>query len=219
MVYLALSCLQGRMAREAVCDLTKLEPEGIQLTPGNIPEEDFKDWFDAQNIPFMTHHGFDWEYRKRRVWNRSEGSYSCEALEGASVHPPINPDIGEDWMMSGRVLEVMYGAYGLGNENDVRLAMSLGVPLAVDVSHVYIQLEQETMSPKVWKHLQEYDNIVEVHVSANNGRHDTHQPLTADSFGLAWAREKAKAGTPLVLECYMHKLSESDRLQQMEMFR
>lgn len=214
MTWLALSCLQGRMSREAVLELLRFEPEGIQLTPGNIPEVDFEEWFRGENIPFMLHHGFDWEYRKRRVW---EGS-SCTALEGASIHPPIHPE-EYDWMGCGHVLEVMYGDYGLGNGDEVESAMNSGLRLAVDVSHVYIQLMQGQMELGTWFRLQDYDNIAEIHVSANEGKHDVHQALTEKTFGLAWAKEKKEAGTPVVLECYMHKLSPSERMRQMEFMR
>lgn len=59
----------------------------------------------------------------------------------------------------------------------------------------------------------------EVHVFANDGRRDQHRPLTADTFGRAWARERLRAGTPTVLECYMHQLSTAERQHQLATLR
>jgi len=56
-------------------------------------------------------------------------------------------------------------------------------------------------------------------VSANDGRRDLHRPLGADEFGLDWARERLAGGDPVVLECYMHKLSDAERRAQIDLVR
>ena len=199
-------------------DLMSLSPDGIQLTPGNVPLSDFKEKFLDKNIPYLVHHGFEWDRIKRKVW---EGN-TCVAMEGATVHPPTRP-LTSEWMEQDRSFETMYGSYGMGTgegEGSVTEAMRANLPLVVDVSHIFIQLEQGAMEMKTWESLQDYDNIVEVHVSTNQGRHDTHQPMTEDgSFGFMWAKEKMREGTPLVVECYMHKLSQEQRSQQVDWFR
>jgi hypothetical protein len=214
MLLLALSCLQGRPATKAAEELLALGPDGLQLTPGNMPELTFQGWIQEREVALSIHHGFDWRLRKRQVWQGSK----CTALEGASIHPPVRAT-NMDYLHSGRVLEVMYPGYGLGSGAEVEEAMSCGVALAVDVSHVFIQLTQGTMNEHTWKRLQSYSNIAEVHVSANDGQADIHTPLTEDSFGIPWALEKMKSGTPLVLECYMHRLSIDERKQQLEFLR
>ena len=85
-LYLALSCLQGRPGVEALDELLSLEPDGIQLTPGNLLPSDFKAQVESRGVAYSLHHGFDWVRWKRRVWS---DAMKCEALPGASVHPPL----------------------------------------------------------------------------------------------------------------------------------
>ena len=70
------------------------------------------------------------------------------------------------------------------------------------------------MGDATWQRLQGYGDIREVHLSANRGRHDTHERLQADTFGLAWAIERGRDGVPVVLECYMHRMGDAERREQ-----
>ncbi len=93
----------------------------------------------------------------------------------------------------------MYPGYRLGCGAELERAMEQGLTLAVDVSHINIQLCAGVMSVCTWERLQRYAAIAEVHVSDNAGRVDSHGPLTADTFGLSWAKERCVQGIPLVL--------------------
>lgn len=217
MLYLALSCLQGTPSKQAVEELWELEPDGIQLTPGNYPERGFRTWFLSQNIPFKLHEGFDWSFRRRPVW----GDYGeCLALEGATIHPPKTQthDVALQQAVfdSGRVLETMYPGYVLGYERSLQEAMDAQIPLAVDVSHIDLQFESSVISQECWQRLQAYEHIHEIHVSQTYKGKDAHRALTRESFGLQWAREHT---APVVLECYMHRLSKDERQRQVEMIR
>ena len=151
-------------------------------------------------------------------------------MEGAcvvaseSVHPPKtdSPSASTWWAWFERapvrpVLETMYPGYTLGDGEAIERLMDAGVALAVDISHVFIQRTQGTMTDATWRRLMDYDAIAEVHVSANSGEHDAHRPLTATTFGLAWARERFAEGMPTVVECYMHKLDTGERQRQISL--
>ena len=73
------------------------------------------------------------------------------------------------------------------------------------------------MSAQTWRRLQRYPRIAEIHVSDNAGRIDSHRPIDTNTFGLGWARELAITGLPLILEAYMHKLSDLERRAQVEL--
>jgi hypothetical protein len=75
------------------------------------------------------------------------------------------------------------------------------------------------LSDATLKRVLDYDNNHEVHVSANDGRRDLHAPLTRATFGLEWAHERERAGIPLILECYFHRLSPDDRARQLALAR
>jgi hypothetical protein len=141
-----------------------------------------------------------------------------------SVHPPKGAGlawvegVGHALAAEGVVFETMYPGYALGSGEEVERAMTLGWTLAVDVSHVYLQLRAGAMADATWRRLRDYPRVAEVHVSANEGRHDTHRPLTPRTFGLDWARERG-ATVPLVLECYFHRLSIDERREQMAWVR
>lgn len=201
---------------------------GVQLTPGNHPTPDFEMHVKRSDVGSRTHHGFDFESRKRDVWS-SNGDCLVHA---DSVHPPRDDSAAASairargitqWMeqLEGRggmpVLETMYPGYVLGTGDEIEDAMRLGVSLAVDVSHVFIQLSAGAMSEETWRRLEAYSHIREVHVSANAGTHDSHAPLTSNSFGVGWARERLQAGVPTVLECYFHRLSPSERAAQIDL--
>ncbi len=187
---------------------------GIQLTPGNLPTRGFREHVAASGVITRTHHGFAWRERKTATWIGG----AC-AVESESVHPPL---VGDqlDWRTwferapRRPILEVMYPGYALGTGDEVERAMDEGLALAVDVSHVFLQLAQGAMLARTWQRLQRYDRIAEVHVSANLGRADSHRPLAPSTFGLGWAVERV-AELPVILECYMHKLSEQQRFDQL----
>jgi hypothetical protein len=221
-LYLALSCLQGRPMQGAFDELASVGAVGLQLTPGNHPTADFE-----QHVGRATtrrHHGFDFTRRRREVW----GAHGQCLVDAESVHPPgvdtpaaaaIEASGGLGPWLEARgadepLLETMYPGWLLGSGAAIEDAMRLGVPLAVDVSHVFIQLCAGVMRPGTWRRLAAYRNVREVHVSANSGTHDAHAPLTSASFGLDWARERLKSGTPTILECYMHRLSPAERAAQ-----
>lgn len=216
MLFIALSALQGRPMAAAFDELAALGA-GVQLTPGNHPTPGFRACVAASGIATRRHHGFAFDARKTEVWRN--GACVCDS---ESVHPPLcTPDSGSPWrswyeQASVRpILEVMYPSYELGTGSEVEGAMDDGLSLAVDISHIYIQRTQGAMTERTWRRLQDYPGIAEVHVSANQGRHDTHQPICADSFGLDWAHAQWAAGTPVVYESYLHKLSRSERQAQL----
>lgn len=218
MLYLALSCLQGR-PMQAAFDALAVLADGVQLTPGNVPTPDFALHVARSGVPIRTHQGFCWYQRRRAVWDDAGRCVSGSM----SVHPPRT---GLDWLerMAREhaiwpLLEVMYPGWMLGDGAQVERAMELGVRLAVDVSHVYIQRTQGAMSSVTWRRLQAYDHVHEIHVSANDGRADTHRPLTPETFGLAWAQERAQSGCSVILESYFHRLDRGARQQQVALAR
>ena len=62
MLFVALSCLQGRPMAAAFDELAALGT-GIQLTPGNLPTADFVAHVAASGVTTRTHHGFAWRAR------------------------------------------------------------------------------------------------------------------------------------------------------------
>ena len=216
MLYVALSSLQGRAMAAAFDELAALGT-GIQLTPGNHPTPGFQAHVAASGVAVRRHHGFSFDARRRDTWR--DGACVTDA---ESVHPPEAGGPWRAWYESQParpVLEIMYPGFELGTGPEIEDAMTAGLPLAVDISHVHIQRTQSAMSERTWRRLQDYSRIAEVHVSANDGRHDTHQPLRRDSFGLPWARERLALGDPVVLECYMHRLSEGERRAQLDVLQ
>lgn len=218
MLYLALSCLQGRPAAQACRDLLSLGAPGIQLTPGNVPDAALVD--ELAGIPVRTHHGFSWKAMKQRVWDDS--GRCCVTAD--SVHPPTErePAFARWWEAirehpGPAIHETMYPGYRLGCGAEIERAMDEGLTLAVDVSHIHIQINAGVLSSETWRRLQRYAGIGELHVSDNAGRIDSHRPLNPNTFGLGWARERAGTGLPLVLEAYMHKLSCGERRAQVEL--
>lgn len=228
-LYLALSCLQGRPMQSAFDELASLTG-AVQLTPGNHPTPDFERYTTRQTaVATRGHHGFDFRQRRRVVW--SDDARCVADASVLSVHPPENDstaaravrEMGLGRWLEERAprdlsLETMVPGYVLGNGVELELAMDVGVELAIDVSHVHIQREQGAMSARTWRRLQGYDRVGEVHVSESDGRRDLHAPLHADSFGLAWARERGTE-TALVLECYMHRLTRKERERQIALSR
>lgn len=216
-LYLAMSCLQGRPMQSAFDELTELAPDGIQLTAGNAPTYDFNEHVTNSGMPTRTHHGFSLSAIRQPVWTEDfeiTGSWD-------SVHPPRKAIA--DWIpkvLTDIIFETMYPGYPLGTGEAVVAAMKAKLPLAVDVSHVFIQIEQGAMDQSTWKQLQDYTLIKEIHVSANNGQRDSHQKITRDTFGLDWVRNRAEdCDIPVVLESYFHKLSKDDRTRQMDVVR
>jgi hypothetical protein len=210
-MFVALSCLQGRPSVAAFDELAALGA-GIQLTPGNLPDPMLRAHVTASATPIRRHHGFAFDARVAAVW--SEGACVTDA---ESVHPPKAGEPWRAWLECAAappIVEVMYPGYELGTGAEVERAIDDGLVLAVDISHVFIQLTAGAMDGATWRRLQAYDRIAEVHVSANRGRADAHQPIAAGTFGLAWARERG-AHAPTILECYMHRLSDAQRRAQL----
>lgn len=195
--------------------LLALSPDGVQLTPGNQPTAGFA--ARLEGLRTRTHHGFSLTHWKRSVW-RDDG---CCAVDSDSVHPPVatHPAFARFLEQPALpVLETMYPGQGLGTGEALELAMARGLALAVDVSHVFIQRTAGVLSEATWRRLQDYERIAEVHVSRNDGRRDAHLPITADTFGLSWALERLRAGTPLILESYFHRVAADARRAQVAFF-
>ncbi len=204
----------------AASDLLGLGVQGLQLTPGNAPTPNFQAWLTRQSVQIRRHHGFHWRAMRQRVWGPTGECW----VSSQSVHPPQRQEALPNWttlaeqgIYQGLLLETMYPGYYLGDDLDLQWAMDLQLGLAVDVSHIHIQRCQGSLNEATWKRLQAYPHIGELHVSANAGHTDSHQPLIPATFGLAWVQERAQDQVPVVLECYMHRLSQEQRLQQVHL--
>lgn len=207
MLYLALSCFQGRTMTEAADTLVGLAPGrvGLQLTPGCAPSPITVD------CPTRTHHGFTPHALKAPVWAAGRLVW-----HGDSLHPPRSRDVPADWRPPADVvLETMYPGYAaLATGDQLSAAMDDGRWLAVDVAHLDIQAHHGLLPPAVKNRLLEYDRVAEVHVSTSREHRDAHAAIATSTWGLEWAKARLAAGTPVVLECYMHKLSPAERAEQ-----
>jgi len=224
-IVLALSCLQGRTQEAAFDELCALEPDGVQLTPGNLPSPGFAARLSSStpstSLHISLHHGYTPDALRTPVWGAGG---ELLVSPDRSVHPPMTRDrVSARWLevakKRGVVVEVMYPGYPLSGDADVERALDVGVDLAVDVSHLYLQRCAGVLSDRVLRRLLDSERVVEVHVSENDGVKDSHTALTADCFGLAWAKDKARAGLPVVLESYFHKTSVDDRRRQIDLLR
>ena len=207
----ALSCFQGESADVAAKALLALGFKSLQLTPGCAPSENLPEVIAG--IPTTTHHGYTPTAMRHRVWHDGDIVTTSD-----SIHPPKADDASWLWDYAVDdlpVIEVMYPGYALGTGSEIRRAMEAGMRLAVDVSHLFIQIQSGAATQADVAALLDYDFISEIHVSHNDGRHDLHHPLTDTAYGLAWARERTD--TPVVFEGYLHRLTHSERLAQVEL--
>jgi hypothetical protein len=178
---------------------------GLQLTPGCAPCP-----INVQ-CPTRSHHGFTHKALRAQVWDAGRLVW-----HGDSVHPPRQAEVPDDWQPPADVvLETMYPGYAaLANGDQIAAAMDAGRWLAVDVAHLDIQIYHGILAESVKQRLLDYKRVAEVHVSSSRDSRDTHAKLTRITWGIEWARARLKAGTPVILECYMHKLSDEERLEQ-----
>jgi hypothetical protein len=128
---------------------------------------------------------------------------------------PKSP-LPDDWQPPDDVvLETMYPGYAaLANGDQIAAAMAEGRWLAVDVAHLDIQMYRGVLAKPVLDRLMDYERVAEVHVSTSREARDTHAKLSMSTWGIEWARTRLAAGTPVILECYMYKLSHEERLEQ-----
>jgi hypothetical protein len=178
---------------------------GLQLTAGCAPSP------INVNCPTRTHHGFTYKALRAPVWDNG-----TLVWHGDSLHPPLQRHVPEGWQApDGIVMETMYPGYAaLSNGDQIAAAMDAGRWLAVDVAHLDIQTYHGILAESVLYRLLEYERIAEVHVSTSQEARDTHAKLSTSNWGIEWARARLATGTPVILECYMHKLSHEERLEQ-----
>lgn len=207
MLYLALSCFQGWRMNDAAQTLLALAPGriGLQLTPGCAPSP------LGVECPMRTHHGYTPRALRAVVWNNGDLKW-----HGHSVHPPLARQVPEGWQPPENVvMETMYPGYAaLANGEQLTRAMVEGRWIAVDVAHLDIQRHHNILPESVFKEILDYNRVAEVHVSTSEEHRDTHAKLTLPNWGLEWALDRMRAGTDVVLECYMHNLSHEERLEQ-----
>jgi len=212
MLFVALSCLQGRTQCEAFAELARLPVAGIQLTPGNLPSPGFRELVHAYDRQVRYHHSFSWQHYRAQVYDAA--GRTPKLPRAWSIHPPEakHPVKFEAWL--GGALEVdalcelMYPGYLLGQDAQIVDAIASGLRLAVDISHLHIQRTRGDLSEATLSKLLDYPRIEEVHVSHNLGRADSHLLLQTDTPWLAWARERRRGGVPLVFESRMHDRQE-----------
>ena len=207
MLYLALSCFQSRRMSDAAQTLVALAPGriGLQLTPGCAPSP------ITVTCPTRTHHGFTYHALRARVWEEGKLLW-----HGDSVHPPREGEVPDGWQAPADVvMETMYPGYAaLASGDQLAAAMDAGRWLAVDVAHLGIQMFHGILDKAVLQRLLDYERVAEVHVSTSREARDTHAKLTSSTWGMEWARDRLAKGTPVILECYMHKLSHEEQLEQ-----
>ncbi|WP_161967625.1 hypothetical protein [Fimbriiglobus ruber] len=178
---------------------------GLQLTPGCAPDP------ITVSCPTRTHHGFTSKALRAQVWDGG-----TLVWHGDSLHPPLERHVPTDWQPpEGVVLETMYPGYAaLANGDQIAAAMDEGRWIAVDVAHLDIQKYHGVLADAVLNRLLAYERVAEVHVSTSQDARDSHAKLTASTWGIEWARSRLATGTPVILECYMHKLTHEERLEQ-----
>lgn len=229
MLFLAMSCLQGRPQMQAYLELLSLGPDGLQLTPGNLPSPGFRAFLRGSPLALRVHDGFAWDAYRAPVFDA--GGRILERHEGIpwSLHPPEAacsggvPDGLEAFLddAAGRpvIVETMFPGHLLGTGREIDRAMERGALLAVDIAHLHLQEAAGALDAATRRRLEEYEWVAEIHVSASTDRSDAHLPLAPGTPGLAWARERMRAGTPVVLECHMHRLDAAGRRRQVDLVR
>lgn len=207
----ALSCFQGELSTTAASSLIDLGFSALQLTPGCVPSPDLEGVL--KGVKTTTHHGWSPRAMRRKVW-----ADRALVTHADSVHPPLERDACWFWELDPHtlpIIEVMYPSYTLGTGREIRRAMEARMRLAVDVSHLWIQLQSNACTQDDVDALFAYDNVAEIHVSHNDGTRDSHSPLSVDSYGLGWAAERTDV--PVVFEGYLHRLTDHQRRSQVEL--
>ena len=209
MLYLALSCLQGRPMDEVSRDLLSLYPDGIQLTPGTIAPHIQLD------LPTRTHHGYTNKGYRVNVWH-------VGSLTGKwdSVHPPLKKHVKEGWVAPRDIIiETMYPGYAdMSCGVEIERAMDENRDIAVDVAHLDMQTRAGLLTDRQKNRIIEYENVREIHVSTSKGVKDSHFPVEKNHWGTRWALERINE-IPVVIESYLHKLSQEEREEQVGIFR
>ena len=203
--------------RSAFDELISLA-DGIQLTPGNHPTPSFAE--HVANAFTRTHHGFAYHCRAVSVWS-DEGA--C-LVATDSVHPPEERRVSfEAFAASSErgvpCVETMYPGHLLGSGPQIVWAMERRMPLAVDVSHLFMQRRAGVLDEATLRRVHDYDRIEEIHISKNDGIRDQHAPIDRDTFGLEWVRDRERSGAIVVLECYMHRMNDAERRRQIDQVR
>lgn len=214
--------------REAFATLSPLA-DGVQLTPGNRPADEqgpcaLRAMVAAYGVERVRHHHtFAYELARSPIYGPSGAM--LRTMERWSAHPPTARE-GVDyerWFAHASQAEwsteAMYPGEWLGTGAELTRAMDARMPLAIDISHLFIQRCAGALDDRTLARVLDYERVTEVHVSANDGRGDTHQPITARTFGLDWARAKLRDGTPVVYESYLHRLSDDERRAQLDLVR
>lgn len=214
--YLALSCLQGRTQQQAYNELLELNPDGIQLTPGNYLSPNFK---DKIGIPYKYHHGFSWDARKQQVYDENFNVL----VKDHSIHPPKRNDYLNffKWVEGvDNVLEIMYGDYFLSSDKEINYILDLNKPIALDISHLYINYINNTIDCYTIDRLFDYENIKEIHISQNNGKYDTHSEITKDCPFLDNVKYAIRNNDAIVVfESYLHKKSKEERIDKINIIK
>lgn len=232
-------------AWDAVTALLGAGLDGVQLTPGNLPSTGFRERVEGSGVATRRHHGFSWTRYRRTVWRAGRaafvdpgrsvhppgheastdggmpaGAEPVAAGEGpvAAGAPGATLDgVLDEAKRAGWALETMYPGQLLGTGGELRRAMAAGAGLAVDVSHLWIQRCSGVLDDVDLRAVLDYDGIVEVHLSDNDGRSDRHTLLSKDTFLLDWARGKGAHGVPLVWESYLHGVDADTVRRQLDL--
>jgi hypothetical protein len=203
----------------AAHELLALGVDGLQLTPGCAPTPQFAEWVRQRANIISTHHGFSLVALRQTVWS-DDGRLLAR---DHSVHPPkaTHPAAATFWDtdLHHSAVEVMYPGYILGTGAEVERAMECRLPLCVDISHVYIQMQAGVMTESTRQRLFDYDLIAEVHISANDGRGDQHRQIDMTTYELGWAKDRMIDGTITVFESYLHRLTAGERQRQVDLIR
>jgi sugar phosphate isomerase/epimerase len=108
-------------------------------------------------------------------------------------------------------VETMYptrtGAkFVLSSETEVKIfnQMFPDIPFILDFAHLQIMIQQGTATPKLIQYMLDLPNLLEIHISENDGVHDHHTPVTRQSY--FWNMLQSRPDVPVVMEGRLNKM-------------
>lgn len=170
----------------------------------HVPEEYFRDVFrfcqEAGSTHYSVHGGsFDPDYTKRA---KAFGQFMINIDKARSIALEYGVELA---------IETMYptqrGAkFVLDSETEVKIfnQMFPEVPYIMDFAHVQIMIQQGTAKPSLIQYLLDLPNLMEIHISENDGVHDHHTPVTRQSY--FWNMLQSRSDIPIVCEGRLNRL-------------
>ena len=169
-----------------------------------VPEEYFRQVFEFCNLTGTTHYSIHGGNYSRDSVSKASAfeNYCARFAEADKIAQEYNIKLAVETMYP----TISGNQHVLADMQEIEFFQSIfpDAGMVLDCAHIKIQKHYGTADDSIIRWLLDNPNLVEIHISENDGRSDRHTPVLKNSW--FWGAIKERPNVPVVIEGKLNKL-------------